>query len=136
MVESRLDFINISEADINYELIKENLYRYFSKALNEQQCDIILAETNSSVIGTGIVFYYDSVPSSFNPWGKNAYLTSMYVHEDYRRQGIATTILDKLVHIAKVKDYHVIFLTATDIGRKLYEKYGFIEGKAGMLLKL
>lgn len=136
LVQSRLDFINISNTDLNYGLIRENLYQYFKNALKEDKCDIVLAEENNLIIGTGIVFYYDSVPSLFNPWGKNAYITSMFVHADYRRQGIATTILDKLVHIVKTKNYHVIFLTATDVGRALYEKYGFCDGKTGMLLKL
>lgn len=74
LVESRLDFIYISSADENYELIKKNLYLYFEKSLEEKQCDIVLAEFNFLVIGTGNVFYYDSVPSLFNPWGKTLIL--------------------------------------------------------------
>ena len=136
LVESRLEFINISFNDENYELIKSNLYIYFKHGLNEKQCDIILAEADSLVIGTGIIFYYDSVPSLFNPWGKTAYITSMFVNEKYRRQGIALTILDKLIKIALLKDCHVFLLQESDIGKPLYEKYGFHEGKKGMILKI
>ena len=75
LVDSRLDFINISHADESYELLKSNLYLYFKKGLLEKQCDIVLAEVDSSVISTGIIFYYNSVPSTFNPWGKSAYIT-------------------------------------------------------------
>ena len=136
LVDSRLDFINISYADESYELLKSNLYLYFEKGLLEKQCDIVLAEVDSSVIGTGIIFYYNSVPSLFNPWGKNAYITSMFVNEKYRRQGIASTILDKLIRTARVKEYRIFLLQESKMGKPLYEKYGFHEGKNGMLLKL
>lgn len=136
LIKSRLEFINVTNTDSNYELIKANLYKYFEKAFKENQCDIILAEKESVVIGTGIVFYYDSVPSSFNPWGKNAYITSMYVNEGYRRRGIAATILDKLINIAKTKKYYIFILQPSDMGKPLYEKFGFFEGKKGMLLKI
>lgn len=136
LVESRLEFINVSINDENYELIKSNLYFYFKHGLNEKQCDIILAEDDSLIIGTGIIFYYYSVPSLFNPWGKTAYITSMFVNETYRRQGIALIILDKLIKEALLKEYHVFLLQETDMGRPLYEKYGFQEGKKGMIIKL
>jgi len=136
LVNSRLDFIHISSVDENYELIRNNLYSYFENALNEKQCDIVLAEMDSAIIGTGIIFYYNSVPSIFNPWGKNAYITSIYVHKEYRRQGIASIILDKLVKTALLKEYHIFLLQESDMGRPLYKKYGFQEGKNGMILKL
>ena len=136
LVDSRLDFINISYADESYELLKSNLYLYFEKGLLEKQCDIVLAEVDSLVIGTGIIFYYNSVPSLFNPWGRNAYITSMFVNEKYRRQGIASTILDKLIRTARVKEYRIFLLREAEMGKPLYEKYGFHEGKKGMLLKL
>lgn len=136
LIKSRLDFIHISDIDSNYEFVKNNVYKYFVKGLNESQCDIILAENDSVVIGTGIVFHYDSVPSLFNPWGKNAYITSMYVDEKYRRQGIGLAILDKLINIAKAKEYYIFILQPSEMGKPLYEKYGFFEGNKGMLLKL
>ena len=60
----------------------------------------------------------------------------MFLNEKYRCQGIASTILDKLIKTAQLKKYHVFLLQETDMGRSLYEKYGFREGKKGMILKL
>lgn len=136
LVESRINFIHILPSDEIYEQIKNNLYLYFEHGLKEKQCDVVLAEVDSSVIGTGIIFYYNSVPSIFNPWGRNAYITSMYVNEKYRHQGIASDILDKLIKTALLKDYHIFLLQETDMGKPLYEKFGFHEGKKGMILKL
>ncbi len=136
LVESRMDFIQIYNTDTNYNFIKNNVIQYFEKGFREEQFDIILAEFNDTIIGTGIIFYYDSVPSTFNPCGKNAYITSMFVQEEYRRQKIATNILDKLIYVAKLKNYYVIFLNESEMGKPVYEKYGFKEGKRGMFFKL
>ena len=84
-------------------------------------------------MGTGVAFYYHSVPSQFNPHGKNAYITSMYVAEHYRRRGIATQILDRLVQTAKTRGYRIFFLQESAMGRPLYEKYGFRPGTPGMI---
>lgn len=136
LVESRLDFIHVFKSEADYQLLKNSIQNYFENGFKENQFDIILAEYENSIIGTGIIFYYDAVPSSFNPWGKNAYITSMFVNENYRRRGIATKILDKLIQISKSKGYHVFILQESDMGRALYEKYGFQEGRKGMILKI
>lgn len=136
LVKSRLDFIHILDTDKDYDIVKSNLYRYFSNGLKENQCDVILAEDNNSVIGTGIIFYYDAVPSMFNHSGKNAYITSIFVNEEYRRQGIASAIVNRLIEIAHKKEHYIIVLHETKMGRPLYRKFGFKEGKKGMILKV
>lgn len=136
LVNSRLNFIHVTKDDPDYELLKSNICTYFENGFKEKQFDIVLAEHNNSIIGTGIIFYYDSVPSLFNPWGKNAYITSMYVDKNYRRHGIAINILDQLIQIAKVKGNHVFILIELKMGRPVYEKYGFHDGRKGMILKL
>lgn len=136
LVESRLNFIHVSETDANYQLLKNNIQNYFEKGFKENQFVIILAGNENAVIGTGIVFYYDAVPSSFNPWGKNAYITSMFVNENYRRRGIATNILNQLIQISRLKGCHVFILQESDMGRPLYQKYGFHEGRKGMIQKI
>lgn len=136
LVESRLDFIHVLKSEADYQVLKNSIQNYFENGFKENQFDIILAEYENSVIGTGIIFYYNAVPSSFNPWGKNAYITSMFVNDNYRRRGIATIIIDKLIQISKSKGYHVFILQESDMGRALYEKYGFQEGRKGMILKI
>ena len=47
------------------------------------------------------------MPTHHNPSGNKAYIMNMYTNPKYRRKGIA------------------ISLEATDMGKPLYEKYGF-----------
>ncbi len=136
LVTLRLDFIKVHEENEKYEELKENCYTYFKKAFANDSCDVILAEENGTCIGTGIVFYYDSVPSPFNITGKNSYITSMYVEPSYRCKGIGTELLERVIECVKRRGVKVIFLSASEMGRPLYEKRGFADGKNGMMLDL
>lgn len=50
---------------------------------------------------------------------------NMYTAPKYRRQGIAFHTLDLLVKDAREHGITQIALEATDMGRPLYEKFGF-----------
>ncbi|MBQ8822109.1 MAG: GNAT family N-acetyltransferase [Lachnospiraceae bacterium] len=136
LVFRRLQFIEAYEKSEDYECIKENCYTYFERALEQKTCDVILAEDDERCIGTGIIFYYDSVPSCSNPTGKNAYITSLFVEPDYRGRGIAKNIMKQLTKKAASRGYEIVMLNASDMGKPLYEKMGFTEIRGGMLLDM
>ena len=50
---------------------------------------------------------------------------NMYTRPEHRRKGIAYKTLDILVRASTDRGITVISLEATDMGRGLYEKYGF-----------
>ena len=52
---------------------------------------------------------------------------NMYTNPAYRRKGIAYQTLNLLVADAKNKGIDAISLEATEMGRPLYEKFGFAE---------
>ena len=136
LVSQRLDFIKVNKDNEKYETLKENCYAYFTKAFANDSCDVVLAEADGICIGTGIVFYYDSVPSPFNITGKNSYITSMYVAPSYRRKGIGAELLERVIACAKKRGVTVMFLSASEMGRPMYERRGFTDSKNGMLLDL
>lgn len=52
---------------------------------------------------------------------------NMYTNPEYRRQGIAYHTLDLLIKDARKQGISQISLEAADMGRPLYERYGFIK---------
>lgn len=137
LVEMRLEFINVQAADDKYEDIRKNVYKHlFEKAFKENACDVVFAEDDEKCIGTGIVYYYDLIPSLFTPNGKKAYLTNMYVASEYRRRGIGSEILEKLIECAKKRGAKEMCLNPSEMGRPLYEKRGFKDSRDGMTLNL
>ena len=133
LVAERLRFIKVTPEHEHYEEIRHNCRAFFQKGLAEQSCDAVIAEKDGCCIGTAIAFYYLSVPSSRNHTGKNAYITSVFVEPDYRRRGIASEMLGRIVQKAQAYGCVNIMLTATDMGKPLYEKLGFIQTPGAML---
>ena len=74
------------------------------------------------------------MPTYHNPDGKKAYIMNMYTNPNYRRQGIAYKTLDMLVNISRERGINQISLEATEMGRPLYEKYGFVKMESEMEL--
>lgn len=65
--------------------------------------------------------------AALKPSGNKAYIMNMYTNPEYRRQGIAYKTLDMLIRDIKNKGITAISLEETDMGRPLYEKYGFVK---------
>ena len=106
--------------------IPENTRNYYKNALNGKDCTIILAYDKDKIVGCGGASYYDVMPTCDNPTGKNAYIMSMYTDLDYRRKGIANHILQILMEDISEKNIVRVTLEATDMGKELYKKNGFM----------
>ena len=98
---------------------------YYKRALQTGEHVAYLVYDNSKFIGAGGVSFYQVMPTYHNSSGKKAYIMNMYTAPEYRRQGIARRTLDLLVAEAKERGVLPVSLEATEMGRPLYEKYGF-----------
>ena len=76
------------------------------------------------------------MPTYHNSSGKKAYIMNMYTASEYRRQGIAFHTLDLLVKDVRKQGVSQITLEATEMGRPLYEKYGFVKMEDEMVLRV
>ena len=108
---------------------------YYEKALKDGSHTAILVYDKDQIIGAGGISYFRVMPTYHNPTGRKAYIMNMYTAPAYRRQGIAFHTLDLLVKDAKKQGVSQIALEATDMGRPLYEKYGFVKMEDEMELK-
>ena len=99
---------------------------YYREALSDGSHTGYLAFDGEDFVGAGGVSYYRVMPTYHNPTGRKAYIMNMYVRPDYRRRGIATRMLDLLVADARQRGIQCISLEATDAGRPIYAKYGFV----------
>lgn len=111
--------------DIDMSEVEKQSYNYYLRALADGTHTAYLVFDDETFIGAGGVSYYRVMPTYHNPSGKKAYIMNMYTKEEYRRKGIAYKTLDLLIQDARAKDIMAISLEATDMGRPLYEKYGF-----------
>ena len=113
--------------DVDMSLVEKESYAYYRHALKTGEHIAYLVYDNGKFIGAGGVSFYQVMPTYHNPTGKKAYIMNMYTNPEYRRQGIAYHTLDLLIKDAREQGISHITLEATDMGRPLYERYGFVK---------
>ena len=137
LTTSRIEVLraaNKLDASTDMANVEKESYNYYKKALEDNTHYAILVMEDDKFIGAGGVSFYSVMPTYHNPSGKKAYIMNMYTAPDYRRQGIAYKTLDMLVKISKERGINQISLEATEMGRPLYEKYGFVKMESEMEL--
>lgn len=137
LVETRIEVLRAANklcADTDMGEVERQSYLYYQKALSDGSHVAYLVFDESGCIGTGGVSFFQVMPTYHNPSGKKAYIMNMYTNPKYRRKGIAYKTLDMLIKEIKSKGISSISLEATDMGRPLYEKYGFVKMNSEMEL--
>ena len=118
---------NKLSADVDMSEVERQSREYYQDALKNDTHVAYLIFDEDTFVGAGGISYFQVMPTYHNPTGKKAYIMNMYTNPHYRRQGTALKTLELLVADAKEKGIMAISLEATDMGRPLYEKYGFIK---------
>ncbi|MBO4807413.1 MAG: GNAT family N-acetyltransferase [Lachnospiraceae bacterium] len=84
-----------------------------------------LAFDGDKIVGTSGMSFAEKPPYFSCPSGRVGILSSMYTDPNYRRMGIAINLLDRVVNEAREYGCGTIYITASDMGVKLYTAYGF-----------
>ncbi|WP_366558704.1 GNAT family N-acetyltransferase [Ruminococcus sp.] len=123
---------NKLSSDIDMYEVERFSYEYYRQAFLYDSHTAYLVFDGNKFVGAGGVSYYQVMPTYHNPSGKKAYIMNIYTSPSYRRNGIATKTLTLLVEDAKRRGINAISLEATEEGRPLYEKFGFVQMKNEM----
>ena len=130
LTETRIEVLraaNRLSVDTDIKKKKKRSLDYYRRALRDGSHTAYLVFDGERFVGAGGVSFFQVMPTYHNPSGYRAYIMNMYTHTEYRRRGIALRTLDLLVEEARSRGITSISLEATDMGRPLYEKYGFVK---------
>lgn len=105
--------------------LRSSLREFYTKNMAAGTYVSWLAMDGEKIVGTSGMSFAEKPPYFTCTTGKLGILSSMYTDPDYRRMGIATQLLDRVVKEAKDFGCGTIYITASDMGVKLYESYGF-----------
>lgn len=105
--------------------LKKSLMDFYTKNMAAGTYVSWLAFDGDKIVGTSGMSFAEKPPYFTCPTGRLGILSSMYTDPDYRRMGIATQLLDRVVKEAKDYGCGTIYITASNMGVKLYEAYGF-----------
>ena len=129
LVETRIQVLraaNQLDDSADMTQVERETRAYYLSALADGTHTAYLVFDGDTFVGAGGVSYYTVMPTYHNPTGQKAYIMNMYTRPAYRRQGIARRTLDLLVRDAESRGVRAISLEATEMGRPLYEAYGFV----------
>ena len=106
----------------------KELHQFFSDKMSSGDLIEWVAENDDgTIIATSAIIFMDFPPSFNNPSGKRGYVANMYTANEYRGRGIAGKLIEKLEEEARERGVEMLFLHASDLGRKAYIKSGFTE---------
>lgn len=109
---------------------------YYSRHMADGTFVSWLALDGERIIGTSGMSFVEKPPYFGCPSGKIGLLSSMFTDPNYRRQGIAKELLDRVVNEARAYGCGTVQITASDMGVKLYTFYGFVHNDNFMQYKL
>lgn len=116
--------------------IDNELKEYFLSSIADENIVIWVASENGNIISTCGVCFFQYPPSYSNPTGKVAYITNVYTKDEYRRQGIASMLLNHVMEVIIKREYKIIRLHASLQGKNIYKKMGFVDAEGYMVKKL
>lgn len=129
LMKVRFDFLsNFKEvlAPDEKQAISSQLRAYFRKHIN-RDFFAVLAEKEGEVVSAAFLIIYEK-PA--NPWfktGKTAALLNVLTYPEYRKKGYAAKAIKLLIEKAKQMNVSYIDLSASEVGKPLYEDLGFTE---------
>ena len=140
LIELRIEFlkeVRVEAPDEGMDIYRKYLGAYFRKHMKDDTFLAWLAvDENNEIIATSGLAIIEKPPQLWNLTGKETYIMNMYTKPEWRRKGIGSAILEKLLEESKTREIYQVYLYATPIGRTLYEKYGFKQSEHSMSLWL
>lgn len=97
-------------------LNESELYQFMASMFPLKGANFFIMYQGNEPSGVGQVFIDDQ---------KSAYVSSIGVLDRYRKQGLGTKIINKILHFSVHEQVKVFNLHATDMGAYLYNKLGF-----------
>ena len=107
------------------KLIYEETLDFFKRNIKNGTHIAFVCEHNKVMIATVGITLFEIMPTTKQPNGKVARLMNMYVEPFYRNKGIAKELLNCVMAYAKEHQIGKVMLNPSNMGKSLYENYGF-----------
>jgi ribosomal protein S18 acetylase RimI-like enzyme len=130
LIDYRIIFLNETYGTQAPELIsslRKTLRQYFVKSFENDSFVSWIAEYEKKSVGFGGMVIREQ-PGNYNvPNGRTGYILNMFTVKEFRKNGICSSIILKLIEEAKQKKLDRIELYASKDGEPIYRQFGFQE---------
>jgi GNAT superfamily N-acetyltransferase len=87
----------------------------------------LMANQDNRVVAGAAVWMKTMPPLPGETANRRAYILNVYTEPPYRRRGLATRLMRKILHWCEEQGIDGALLHASDAGRPLYESLGFVQ---------
>ena len=141
LVRLRLDFLSDASretriTDEQRAILRVTNADYFTNGLLDGDLVVFLAMDSEKIAATSGIMFWRHLPGLATLDGRKAVIANMYTLPEYRKQGIATELMKLQIAEAKTRGVTVVNLSATAMGRAVYEKLGFETDETEMKIKI
>lgn len=109
------------------KLVREKGKLYFEKHLNADDLIALIAKVENEIVATAFLLITEKPISPTFPNGYTGTLLNVFTYSQYRRQGFAESLIERIKQEAKERNITLIDLMSTIDGLSLYKNLGFKE---------
>ncbi len=88
-----------------------------------------LAESGGEVVACALLIWWPMLPTLTELHRMRGYVSSVYTAPEFRRRGVARTLMDNLLAHARELGVTRLILWASELGRPLYLDLGFVPSR-------
>ncbi|MCC8154774.1 MAG: GNAT family N-acetyltransferase [Tannerellaceae bacterium] len=129
------EMISIPEDD-RYSL-ESNFRCYCEKHLRQDDFVALGVCIGSEIVSCGFLVVDERPASPAFPNGLTGTVLNVYTYPEHQRKGYGQAVIEAIIKESKERNLSVLTLSATEAGKRLYDKLGFTEpGYTEMKLKM
>jgi len=104
------------------------------KQIPEGVCKAWVVKEDDQIIASGAITFASLVPVPSDMNHNIAYLHGMYTEKNHRQKKCAKKIVDRAIEYCQDKGINRVLLNASDAGKPIYERIGFVRSPEAMRL--
>lgn len=136
IVNNRMDFLYELTGKQQSDEFRNSTQEYLHNHISDGTTLCFIATNKECIVSSVILCLYNVIPKLSNISGKTGYVFNVYTIREFRCQGLATKLMNEMIAEAKKLGIEEINLSATEEGRRVYEKLKFQNLDREMSLKL
>jgi GNAT superfamily N-acetyltransferase len=106
--------------------IKKAYSEKLEKEIPGGSCKAWVVKNGNRLVASGAISIVSYVPVPNDTNHNIAYLHSMYTEKDFRGRKCAQEIIERAIQYCKKNGINRVILNASDAGKPIYEKSGFV----------
>jgi GNAT superfamily N-acetyltransferase len=117
--------VNTPDAARDGAAYREAVREYLVRSLADGTYFSAVAEAGGGLVAANGLVTFLKPPTILGGTGRIGYISNVYTLPEWRGQGIAGRLIELLIERARQDGVDKLILTATDLGKGVYERVGF-----------